>query len=123
MPPPTELLERPSAVPPIVPGVIVPTLVTAPITVEPEITIEVVTLPNAFETLGTLLMTLCPACAGALQGSATPSAMAETEAKTVPDTPAKSRPRRFPPKDFPPKDMLVLIAFFPSAPTALEGGD
>jgi hypothetical protein len=63
MPPPTVLvaIERTLGIA----ALIVPALLTAPVTVEPEMTIEVVDLPWGFATLETVvLVMLCPALAG-----------------------------------------------------------
>ena len=71
-PPPTELFctKRATVVDPLkpnpaFPGVIVPAFVTAPVTVEPVITIEVVAWPAGLVTVATVVLVIaCPACAG-----------------------------------------------------------
>ena len=63
MPPPTVLvvMERTLGIP----ALIVPALLTAPVTVEPETTIDVVDLPCGFVTLETVVLVIvCPALAG-----------------------------------------------------------
>jgi hypothetical protein len=63
------------------PGAIVPALVTAPVTVEPVITIEVVAWPAGLVTVATLaLVKLWPACAGAPRRSAASEVVARREA-------------------------------------------
>ncbi len=73
------------------PGVIVPALTTAPVTVELMMMIEVVDCPTGFVTLGTVWFTIvCPARAG----TATRSAAIEVEARSIgaqETTDAKSR--------------------------------
>ena len=74
IPPPIVLLVTASATvlaPTSVPGLIVPALATAPVTVEPLITIEVVALPAGFVTVATVwFVIVCPAFAGAARRSA-----------------------------------------------------
>ncbi len=65
--------------PPGFPGVIVPALVTAPVTVELLITIEVVALPAGFVTLATVwFVIVCPAFAGAARSSAASEVVAKS---------------------------------------------
>ncbi|MBV9115689.1 MAG: hypothetical protein JOY67_22985 [Hyphomicrobiales bacterium] len=62
------------------PGVIVPAFVTAPITVEPVITIEVVEWFTGLVTVATVwFVIVCPACAGAARSSAA----SEVEARSA----------------------------------------
>ncbi len=86
MPPETVLLVTESAtvlVPTSAPGLIVPAFVTAPVTVEPLITIEVVALPAGLVTVATVwFVIVCPACAGAARRSAATEVPASNEEAT-----------------------------------------
>ena len=63
------------------PGVIVPALVTAPVTVEPVITIEVVAWPAGLVTVATVwFVIVCPAFAGAARSSAASEVVARSAA-------------------------------------------
>jgi hypothetical protein len=63
------------------PGVIVPALVTAPVTVEPVITIEVVAWPAGLVTVATVwFVIVCPAFTGAPRSSAASEVVARSEA-------------------------------------------
>jgi hypothetical protein len=60
------------------PGLIVPALITAPVTVDDAMMIEVVTCPAAFVTLATVLpVTLCPASTGLARRSAATEVVAK----------------------------------------------
>jgi hypothetical protein len=84
---PTELLITASPVTlpltPTLPGVIVPALVTTPVTVDPVITIDVVEWPAGLVTLATVWpMIACPAGAGVARRSAATEVVARSAGAT-----------------------------------------
>ena len=87
-PPPTELLITASPVTlpltPTLPGVIVPALVTAPVTVDPVITIDVVEWPAGLVTVATVWPVIaCPAGAGVARRSAATEVVARSAGMQV----------------------------------------